>query len=303
MRRVALLLLPLALLVCGCDLLSSGDDAVPVDPAETIRIASFNIQVFGTSKEKKPEVMRSLVQIVRKFDVIAIQEIRSSDQGLIPRFMQRVNADGGHYRHVLGPRLGRTSSKEQYVFIYNAARIELIDGSVETVSDPADRLHREPLIARFRVRGPPKEEAFTFTLVNIHTDPDEVKQEVDALADVFQEVQRQYPEEDDVILLGDLNASSKKLRKLGKLPGMRWVIESHQKTNTRLTKSYDNILFDRRATVEYLGSGGVMNLMQELGISKSQAIRVSDHMPVWATFGIRENRTGRIATGTGRRRD
>ena len=41
-----------------------------------IKIAAFNIQVFGTSKASKPEVMDTLAKIVRTYDIIAVQEIR-----------------------------------------------------------------------------------------------------------------------------------------------------------------------------------------------------------------------------------
>jgi hypothetical protein len=44
---------------------------------DTIKVASFNIQVFGTSKLKKPQVMDVLVKVIRRFDVVAIQEVRS----------------------------------------------------------------------------------------------------------------------------------------------------------------------------------------------------------------------------------
>jgi len=40
--------------------------------------------------------------------------------------------------------------------------------SIYTVNDPDDLLHREPLVAMFRVRGPPPQEAFTFVLIDVH---------------------------------------------------------------------------------------------------------------------------------------
>ena len=46
----------------------------------TIRIASFNIQTFGNSKAGKPYVMHTLADIVRQFDIVAIQEIRRSEE-------------------------------------------------------------------------------------------------------------------------------------------------------------------------------------------------------------------------------
>ena len=45
--------------------------------AATIRIASFNIQVFGESKADKPDVMAVLAETIRRFDIVAIQEVRA----------------------------------------------------------------------------------------------------------------------------------------------------------------------------------------------------------------------------------
>lgn len=261
---------------------------------ETIRIASFNIQVFGQSKSDEPQVMDVLAKVVRRFDVVAIQEVRSKNQDVLPRFVELVNADGSRYDFVLGPRLGRTSSKEQYAFVFDASRVEVDRDSVDTVDDPEDLLHREPLVARFRVRGPPREQSFTFTLVNIHTDPDETDTELDALDDVFRSVQRDGGNEDDVILLGDLNVDHEHLGELGRLPGIAWVI-SGQPTNTRGNHSYDNVVFDQRTTTEYAGRSGVLNLMDEFGLTLDEALDVSDHMPVWAEFRMTEGRGGRLA--------
>ena len=272
--------------------------AAPVNPGDAIRVASFNIQVFGTSKAGKPEVMRVLADVVRRFDVVAIQEIRAKDQNLIPEFVRQINQTGNtgrRYDFVLGPRLGRTSSKEQYAYIYETSRVEVRPGSVYTVPDPQDQLHRPPLVAGFIVRGQPKAEAFTFTLINVHTDPDEVEYEVDALADVFLAVRDNGDNEDDIILLGDLNASPQQLGRLGRLPGLRPTIYGVT-TNTRRTKAYDNLLIDSRATTEFTSRAGVLDLEQVYGLTRDQAIDVSDHLPVWAEFRVQEALSGPIAT-------
>ena len=254
----------------------------------TIAVGTFNIQVFGQSKLENPNVMKVLAQIVRRFDVLAIQELRSKEQDVIPRFLELINADGSRFDYIIGPRLGRTASKEQYVYLYDANRLEVLPGSVYTADDPDDRLHREPLVATFRVRDAQKPDPFTFTLINIHTDPDETEWELDALDDVFIAVQRDRIREDDVILLGDLNVDEYHLGELGRLPGMAWTIAG-QPTNTRGTETYDNILFNRRATVEYTGRAGVLNVQQEFGLSLEEALDVSDHLPVWAAFHATEN--------------
>ncbi|MFM8634408.1 MAG: endonuclease/exonuclease/phosphatase family protein, partial [Planctomycetia bacterium] len=258
-------------------------------PSDAVLIASFNIQVFGESKLAKREVVDVLARVVRMFDVVAVQEVRAKSDDVVPTFVKAINADGSRYHWVIGPRLGRTVSKEQYTFIYDTTRIELDPSSPGTIADPAGRLHRPPMYARFRTRAYPPEAAFTFWMVDTHTDPDEVPQEVDALADVFEVMQRARPDEDDVILLGDLNAAPNQLGRIARIPNIGWAV-SGTTTNTRRTKTYDNIIFARPATAEYTGRWGVLDLQSTFGLSLDQALQVSDHNPVWAAFSPWEAR-------------
>jgi endonuclease/exonuclease/phosphatase family metal-dependent hydrolase len=260
-----------------------------------IRVASFNIQVFGESKMAKPRVRGLLAEIVRQFDIVAIQEIRSRAD-ILPQFVDEVNAGKRHYDYVIGPRLGRTSSKEQYAFVFDTASIEIDRTALYTVSDPDDLMHREPLVGWFRVRGPPPEEAFTFSLVNIHTDPDETDQELDALADVFRVVRDDGRGEDDVIVLGDLNVDEAHLGRLGQISNIHWAI-SRVATNTRGTKQYDNIVFSSLATSEYTGRWGVFDMIRQFNLTMDEALEISDHQPVWAEFSLQEGGVrGRVAT-------
>ena len=261
----------------------------------TVRIASFNIQVFGEKKMSNPRVVSLLVEIVRQFDIVAIQEIRSK-QDILPRFIDQLNATGRHYDYVIGPRLGRTSSKEQYAFVFDTASIEVDRSALYTVSDPDDLLHREPLVGWFRVRGPRPEDAFTFSLVDIHTDPDETAQELDALADVFRAVRDDGRGEDDVIVLGDLNVDDHHLGRLGQISNITWCV-SGVPTNTRGKSQYDNIVFSRLATTEYTGRWGVYDMIRQFNLTVDEALDVSDHLPVWAEFSLTEGgEPGRVAT-------
>lgn len=250
-------------------------------------IASFNIQVLGQSKISKPGMKEKLAHVIRQFDLVAIQEVRAKADNVIPDLVAAVNANGSRYNFVIGPRLGRSNSKEQYTYVFNTNTVEHDPSSVGTVNDPNDLLHREPFVTRFRARTQSPSQAFTFWMVNIHTDPDEVPEEVDALADVFRVMQQARADEDDVILLGDLNASEKQLGRLGKIPGMRWTVTGVT-TNTRKNKAYDNILFQGQATQEYTGRWGVYDLERNLGLNRDQALQVSDHLPVWAEFRVWE---------------
>lgn len=267
----------------------------PRDP-KTIRIASFNIQVFGTSKAGKMRVMEILTQIVRQFDVVAVQEIRAKDQTLIPNFIRQINANGAQYDFVLGPRLGNTSSKEQYAFLYDTQSIEVDKYKTYTMSDPNNRMHREPLVAQFRTRGAPATEAFTFKLVNVHTDPDVVEEEMNALDDVYRAVLNDGDGEDDVIMLGDFNTSEKKLYQVGEMSDITTALADVM-TNTRGTKAYDNLIFNARHTNEFLGRAGVVDIVRVFNITTDEALEVSDHLPVWGLFSVYEGGgVGRIAT-------
>jgi endonuclease/exonuclease/phosphatase family metal-dependent hydrolase len=265
--------------------------APPPRGGDTIRIATWNIQVFGESKLADPAAMQVIVSVLKNFDLIAIQEVRAQSQDILPQLIALLNADGQYqYDYVIGPRLGRTSSKEQYAFVFDMASIEVDRYQLYTINDQDDLLHREPLVGWFRARLAPDKQAqaFTFSLVNIHTDPDEVDRELNALDDVFFAVQGDGRNEDDVLLLGDVNVNEKHLGELGKISGLTWVV-ANTPTNTRGDAQYDNIFFHGTATPEFTGRGGVLDFMRAFNLKlEEEALKVSDHLPVWAEFSVYE---------------
>ena len=266
---------------------------------DVIRIATFNIQVFGEQKVSKPEVVKVLADIVRHFDIVAVQEIRDERQSLLVNFVQTINAQGLRFDYVIGPRLGRTTSKEQYAYIFNTDTIEVDRRTLYTVSDPDDLLHREPFVASFRCRRADPSLAFTFTMATIHTDPtpQDLRQELAVLDQVFLSIRNDPRGEDDIILLGDFNASYRQLSETLRLPNVAYAISTNLPTNTTHKSQYDNLLFDRTATQEFLGRSGVFDFVREYNLSLAQAKMVSDHLPVWAEFSVYEGGVpGRVAT-------
>jgi endonuclease/exonuclease/phosphatase family metal-dependent hydrolase len=271
----------------------------------TILVASFNIQTFGQSKKNKPDVMQRLAEVVRQFDVVAIQEIREKEQTLLPEFMRYINSDGAAYDFILSERLGQSSSQEQYAYVFDSRRILADKSAAYLVEDGSpggsstqtvgtdgmqDLLHREPYVARFVVNLPARDNPFRFTMMNMHTDPDVVDQELDVLANVFVAV-RNYEYsigEDDLILAGDLNASPRQFGRLGQITDVVPIIQEGAYTNVIQTKLYDNLLIDSQMTREFTGRHGVLNLQQFFSLSLSDAKRLSDHYPVWAEFTVQE---------------
>jgi deoxyribonuclease-1-like protein len=278
-----------------------GGAAPQLNDGPTIRIASFNIQVFGDKKLSERNVALTLANIIQQFDVVAIQEIRTQSDRHMEDFVRLVNSAGAQYDYVVGPRLGNSKSTEQYAYVFNAKKIMIDRASVYTVGDPDNLLHREPLVASFSTKVD-SSVAFTFTLVNVHTDPDApvLTQELEALAEVYRVVRRAGGNEDDVIMLGDFNADDQKMgqTRLGLIPDLKPLVRgSGVFSNTRQNALYDNLLIHAPSTTEYMGRSGVWNYAQPLKLTLAQAEMVSDHFPVYAEFSAYErDYNGRIAS-------
>ncbi|GAA5504829.1 endonuclease/exonuclease/phosphatase family protein [Novipirellula caenicola] len=269
---------------------------------ETVRLATFNIQMFGEKKSTTRvvdgvDVMGTLAQIVSQFDLVAIQEVRGGNAAPVERLVALINASGARYASTVSPPIGRTSQTECYAFVWDQTRIQMIRDSGYVVQDNADRMHREPMVASFQTIAVPREgyKPFSFTMINAHTDPDEVtpkatSNEINVLDDVFVRVRQfEYDRmgEEDCILLGDLNVDANHLQELVMIPNVV-SIAGNTLTNTRRDKTYDHILIDREMTREYTGRFGVIDLQKDLALTEDQALLVSDHMPLWAEFSVYE---------------
>lgn len=269
MRYIIIMLLVIALI--SCSEVSDNGNEPEANDVDSVAIASFNIQVFGQSKMEETQVMDYIVQIIRKYDGVAIQEIRSAEQDVMPRLVDML---GENWDFVISGRLGRTVSKEQYSFVYRTDKIT-VDSTYQTY-DPDDQIHREPYVI-YAVAG-----NFDFSLIIIHTDPDEVPQEVDFLDNLYIE---ELAKEPDALLLGDLNADPTEFGELLDIANINWVVKEGTPTNTRETETYDNILYVSANCKEYL-FGGVLNFMTAYNLNLDNALEISDHFPVFAVFDV-----------------
>jgi endonuclease/exonuclease/phosphatase family metal-dependent hydrolase len=273
------------------DSLRTGLASTTSSARDTLRIASFNIQSFGAEKASNVAVMQHLVQIVRQFDIVAIQELRGQDEAVLRTFLDMVNADGRQYAMVASEPIGRNRYFERYAFLFDRDTV-ILDGShTYTVNDPDDLLHREPLVGWFRAAGVPEHLAFTFSLANLHLDSRKPDREVAYLSQLFRAIRLDGRGEDDVIIAGDFNASPDQLQRLRREAGLACLI-TEAPTNVRSTRQYDNLLVDPQATCEYTGSGGVFDFLRAFNLTIEQAVEISDHLPVWADFSTVEGSAG-----------
>lgn len=85
-------------------------------PMNGLRIAAFNVQVFGTSKISDPVAVSTLIRIFHRYDLIVMQEIRDSSQTAATELLRKLNenlASGDQYRLETSPRLGRSVNLHQ----------------------------------------------------------------------------------------------------------------------------------------------------------------------------------------------
>jgi deoxyribonuclease-1-like protein len=261
--------------------------AVPTGDKKTIRVATFNTNPLDERKMAQADVVSQLAKLMRQFDVVALQDVQCRDQGVLVTFLGQVNAEGAHYGYVIPPSVGRDPTEQYLAFLYDQATILVDPTTVYSVVDPGRQFRRAPLVASFRTRGPPPNEAFTFTLINVHTDANRAAEELDVLGEVYRAVRNDGRNEDDIILLGDFGIVDRRFGPLGRLPHVTPAVplESAAAGGLRLA---DNVLFDRQATVEFTSQAGVTDLMRQFSRSAPQAAELSTHLPVWAEFSVYE---------------
>ena len=230
--------------------------------------------------------MGVLAKIIRTYDIVAIEEIRDKDQTALPKLVNFTNANGTQYEFIVGPRLGRSVSKEQYAYIYNNRTVNL-NGTPWTYPEPngTDPFHREPYIAYFEATNG----SFDATMMVIHVDPDNATEEINALDAVLNYTKNKYPDEQDFIVMGDLNADCSYFDEDSNCAicsgDYYWCINNSIDTTTSATNcTYDRIIITTPAVTDYTGDSGVFRYDLVYNLTEDETKAVSDHYPIYAEF-------------------
>ena len=227
---------------------------------ETVKIANWNLQVFGKSKASNQELMDFYASTIDDYDIIFVQEIRDSDGESFASLCSMLL----DYNCEISSRAGRSTSKEQYGVVYKE------DIQIEKFKDhnpdDQDRWERPPIEVTFDING------YELKVYNIHIKPDDVEQELSYL-------EQMISNEGNLMVLGDLNADCKYYNPEDKgFDGWEWVITDEEDTTSSATDcAYDRIILNEDAYKEYVSHG----IFKE-GITKE----ISDHYLVWVELRI-----------------
>ncbi len=297
---------------------------VPAKRKGNLLIATWNIEHLG-SRKRSGKDYRLIAELIRPFDITAIQEVKGSLSGL----RAIVGRLGNRFRTVFTD-LGGNS--ERLAYIYDSKRVQTKELFAELAIaesawkdyDPPDirrkfrGFNRNPFIVSFQRAD------LDITLVNVHvyfgksSGFEYLKRvvEVYALAKwAYGQVRSRNAYDRDIILIGDMNVPKMKetdrvyqqLTRFGYEPTehpSRVGATTREGTNLPGTKHYDQIAISPKRTRRPTDSG-ILNFDKHLfrSIWNRHNLRadsdadlkvwgryceshLSDHRPLWASFNV-----------------
>nr|WNS50037.1 deoxyribonuclease-I-like protein [Halisarca dujardinii] len=275
--------------------------------SKSIKVAAFNIQIFGQSKYRKPGVVPILVKIVRRYDLVFIQEIRDKSETVIFNFVRAVNSAEGRAAFAVhvSRRLGRTSSKEQYAYMYRTDAIRI--DAVSVANGFINNFERPPYVALVTVLNQNRGcSSFSFLAIGAHIKPGRVHvvNELNSMVKVYEAAQRHF-RMDRALLMGDFNAGCGYLSKTNyrhlKLTTDRrfkWLI-NQDSTVAKSWCAYDRFVAAGGLEEYVSGRPSVYYFNTTMGLSRQQAKKVSDHFPIELVLddSLRNRKRSRPAVG------
>ncbi|NXP05677.1 DNSL2 protein, partial [Thinocorus orbignyianus] len=251
----------------------------------TLRIGAFNIQAFGDTKMSDERVADIIVNILRRYDVVLVQEVRDSDLSAVTQLMEQLNSvSKTPYDYEISGPLGRENYKEMYLFIYRTDTVSVVD--TYQYEDPQDIFSRAPFILRVSVHRTKVEE---FVLVPLHSAPHDAVAEIDALYDVYLAIINKWGT-DNIMFLGDFNADCAYIQpsdwsfiRLRTSDVFKWLIPDGTDTTVgRSDCAYDRIVVCGGKLKKSIvpNSAGIYNFQQAFQLEQEEALAVSDHYPV-----------------------
>lgn len=223
--------------------------------------------------------MAELVDVLRRYPFIAVQELSDASEQAPHALLERLNGAGAHYDVSLSQRSGREPDderyREQYAFYYDRRFFTPL-GEGRLYDDSAyDHFVREPYLARFEARN-----GFDFVAITVHTQPAAALEELRQLTEVVAWGQAEFSGARAFILLGDLNASclyasSEELDGLAlRHAPYLWLVPDDADTTRSASRcAYDRIIVNDAASASSTGAWGIDVAADPV---------LSDHFPVWA---------------------
>ena len=248
-----------------------------------VKLTSWNIQHMGKSKSE--ETISYMANLLKDFDIIAIQEVVAGNGGAqaVARLADELNRKGAKWDYVISaPTQSSPYSSERYAYLWKTSKVS-IQGKAWLNQHFVKEIEREPYFARFKHKDQ------SFTLVNFHAVPTAKQPETEVK--YFKEFPKLYPD-DCLIFLGDFNLPDTH-NVFNPLKKMNYQLALvNQKTSLRtkcdtkiaddcLSKVYDHIIFNAQELQKI--DSGVIHFYKDFPTIQL-ARKISDHIPIWMDF-------------------
>ena len=252
--------------------------AATKDSAATknLRIASWNVNGLTTKSEARVEIIKHVAEAIKlyKFDIVALQEIPSSDA--MSELREALNIKEKDRPQQSWKCRSQEDNAKKLGFVWNSGIIE-----IEVHDLPFDYFARRPYHLKFKFEGR------TINLVNLHLTSRgngqakrkiEISKKInndkeqDKLIDLVHNVCPIDQPSPYVFLIGDFNCFpwSKGLE----MKNYVNLLPLRKYTNTKQDECYDNIIVPDKIKCD-------RNV-----ITADNLKRLSDHFPIWAEFSF-----------------
>lgn len=254
----------------------------------SLTLASWNIQELGITKSA--EELKEIANILRNFDVVAIQEVVAKDPAgaqAIAKIADELNRMGSKWDYQVSDPTKSPSVyiSERYAFLWKTSKISQVHRAYldERLKDVCNR---EPFIATFKVKG----KIEPFYVINFHSRKynDRPEEEIIHFLD--------YPDRlksNRIIITGDFNLDEKhQVWKPFYSNGFKSALQNTPttlkmkcKNGNYLNHAIDNLYFSQN--IKFLQSGKVdfVSSCEKLELARG----ISDHLPVYMEFSFVED--------------
>ena len=276
-----------------------------------VLIGTWNIRAFGPvysqwdenpgSPKRNLRALAYIAEIIRCFDVVAIQEVKEDLSGLL-LLMDWLGHDWGYI--VTDMTAGAAGNNERLAYVFDRRRVQPAGLAGEIVlpptdkGDPAQQFSRTPYIVGFQTG------AEQIVLLTAHimygTVPEDRVSEISALSHYCATELRARSKSgagqvNNLIVLGDFNIDQRGNDPLFKAFAADGLTVPKQLENLRTAfvgkkpKFYDQIAWFKGDFKLKLNSAGVLDfadvIYPEVSLT-DLSFRMSDHLPLWAEFAL-----------------
>ena len=253
-----------------------------------LSLASWNIRHLG--RTKTPEDIYEIANIIRDFDIVAIQEVVAKDPAgaqAVAKIADELNRMGAKWDYQISDPTKSPSVyiSERYAFLWKTSKVSLIHRAYLD-KELEDLCYREPFVASFKTKG----KGEPFYVVNYHSRKynDKPEEEIIHFLDY-----RERLKSNRILIAGDFNLNEKhevwepfyRRGYKSALKNQRTTLKVKCKNGDYLSHPIDNIYFTTGITFIQGGSVDFIGTCENL----KRAREISDHLPVYMEFKINDN--------------